>query len=91
MNAIPENPDKRLTRSELVVALNEAGFPVSERALANYACRGNGPAYEMFSRRALYTWRTALAWAEARLSPPRCQVRAANQSPVEPVSAEGRA
>ena len=82
MAAIPGNPDKRLTRSELVVALNEAGFPMSERALANHACRGSGPPYEMFSRHALYTWRTALAWAEGRLSPPRCQVRdAVSRSP----------
>lgn len=51
--------------------MTQAGFPVRPKTLATKATRGGGPPYSLFSGRALYTWRDALAWAEGRLTSPR--------------------
>lgn len=67
----PRDPDARLTRKETAAALTAAGLPVAEKTLATKATRGGGPAYSLFSGRALYRWGDALAWAEARVSTPR--------------------
>ena len=67
----PDNPAARLHRKGTAEALTAAGFPVKAKTLATMATRGGGPPYQIFGRRPLYRWGDALAWAEARLSPPR--------------------
>jgi hypothetical protein len=68
---IPENPDTLLRRRATAEALTAAGFPTAEKTLATRATRGGGPPYQLFGRIPLYRWRTSLAWAESKLSPPR--------------------
>jgi hypothetical protein len=63
-------PETLLARRALALALRERGFPVAEATLATKATRGGGPPYSRFGNRVLYRWGTALAWAEARLTPP---------------------
>lgn len=80
---IPVDLDARLSRKDTAKALTAKGFQITEATLATMATRGGGPAYRLFGRRPLYTWRDALAWAEGRLSKPvrstaeAAQVRAA--------------
>ena len=69
---IPLNSDALLTRTETGAALREAGFPISNATLATQASRGGGPPYQKFGARVLYRWDNALAWAQSRLSEPRC-------------------
>ena len=51
--------------------LTEKGYPTSEKTLATQASRGNGPPHHLYGRYPLYRWAEVLAWAEARLRPPR--------------------
>ena len=67
---IPNNPNALLTRDAVAAALTEAGFPVKPKTLSTQATRGGGPPFRHFGSRVLYRWSDALAWAEARLSPP---------------------
>ena len=67
---IPDNPETMLTRDAIAAALTNAGFPVTAATLATKACRGGGPEYQLFGRKPLYRWGSALAWARARLSKP---------------------
>ena len=67
---IPEDLDALLTRKATAEALNKAGFPISDKTLATQATRGGGPPYQKFGPRVLYRWGDALAWAQAKLSPP---------------------
>jgi hypothetical protein len=68
---LPVNPDEALlTRAQTASKLTEAGFPVKPGTLATKASRGGGPAYELFGKKPLYRWGTALAWARSRLSAP---------------------
>ena len=60
-----------LTRDALARELKCASFPLSSKTLANLAHQGKGPPYQAFSRRALYRWGDALAWARSRLSEPQ--------------------
>jgi len=69
---VPADPDAFLTRDRVVIALNEIGFPVTVATLATKATRGGGPPYRLFGKKPLYRWSEALAWAEAKLSAPRC-------------------
>jgi hypothetical protein len=71
MTHIPDKPDVLLTREATAAALTAAGFPVATRTLATKATRGGGPPYRTFGGRVLYRWTDVLAWAEARLTPPR--------------------
>ena len=71
MQTIPENPDTRLTRDQLAVALTAAGFPIKAKTLATMATRGGSPVFQKFGQRPLYRWGDALEWAQGRLSPPR--------------------
>ncbi len=71
LSSVPDDPDTRLTRDAVAAALTAAGLPVKPKTLATMATRGGGPPYRLFGRRPLYRWGDALAWAEARLSPPR--------------------
>jgi hypothetical protein len=67
---IPTDPAMRLRRVACAQALTEAGFPISPKTLATKASRGGGPPFQRFGRIPLYTWETALRWAESRLSAP---------------------
>jgi hypothetical protein len=67
---VPQNPDALLTRPQTGAALRAAGFPIADKSLATRASRGGGPPYRRFGARVLYRWGDALAWAQARLSPP---------------------
>jgi hypothetical protein len=71
-------PDTMLRRNSLADALNAAGFPITPKTLATKATRGGGPPYRSFGRVPLYRWADALAWAEGRLSPPRCSTAEAD-------------
>jgi hypothetical protein len=70
-SSIPENPDVLLGRKEAARALTAAGYVTSPLTLATKATRGDGPAYRVFGRRAIYRWRDLIAWAEANTSPVR--------------------
>jgi hypothetical protein len=59
-----------LRRCNCATTLTQAGYPISPRTLATMASRGGGPPYHKFGRAVVYRWSEALAWAEARLSPP---------------------
>ena len=68
---IPSDPDALLRRKATADALTEKGYPTSEKTLATQASRGNGPPHQLYGRYPLYRWAEVLAWAEARLKPPR--------------------
>ena len=68
---IPADPETLLRRTATAEALTAKGYPTSDKTLATKATRGGGPPYRLFGRIPLYKWADALAWAEARLSPPR--------------------
>jgi hypothetical protein len=67
---VPTTP--LLRRIDCARILTSAGFPISPKTLATMASRGGGPPYQKFGRTVLYRWSDALAWAQSRLSPPRC-------------------
>lgn len=48
------------------------GLRVSKNTLQKWATTGGGPAYRRFGLRAVYTQADLDAWAEAKLSAPRC-------------------
>ena len=75
---IPTNPDTLLRRDATAEALTALGFQTKAATLATKATRGGGPPFRSFGRIPLYRWGDALAWAEARLSPPRCSTSEAN-------------
>jgi hypothetical protein len=91
--SIPTDPDALLPREHTAAALRESGFPITRATLATKATRGGGPPYRLFGVKPLYRWGDALAWAQARLSAPRCSssegdaidqtAPAAAQDPVE--------
>ena len=62
--SIPENPNTLLGRKAAARALTAAGYVTSPLTLATKATRGNGPAYRIYGRRAIYTWGALLDWAE---------------------------
>jgi len=68
---IPDNADALLPRTPTAQALTLKGYPVAPTTLATMATRGGGPPFRLFGRKPLYRWGDVLAWAEARLSPPR--------------------
>ena len=72
MSSTPENIDTPLTRKELSRRLKEAGYPIEPTTLATKASRGGGPPFRRWGRTPLYQWGSSLAWAQERLSPPRC-------------------
>jgi hypothetical protein len=81
MSSIPSDPNTPLMRPQTAAALTEAGYPITANALGGLAHRGTGPKYAMFGKHALYRWRDALAWAEAKLSEPRSSPRAVADDP----------
>ena len=78
--AIPKDPDSLLTRKRTAVALTESGFETSPATLATKATRGGGPPYQLYGRKPLYRWGSTLAWAQDRLSEPRCTTSELNGS-----------
>jgi hypothetical protein len=74
----PLLPDTKLIRSEAAQALSENGFPVALATLATLACRGDGPPFQKFGRRPIYTWASLQEWAERRLSSPWANTSAAD-------------
>jgi len=58
--SLPHDPDARLRRNELAMALTECGYPIAASTLSWYACMGGGPPFQKFSRYPIYTW--ALRW-----------------------------
>jgi hypothetical protein len=69
--AVPDNLDVLLGREAGARALTAAGYVTSPATLATKATRGNGPAYRIFGKRAIYRWGDLLAWAEASAAPLR--------------------
>jgi hypothetical protein len=72
MSSIPANQHALLTREQTSEALKESGYPVEPSTLATKASRGGGPEFRKFGARVLYRWGDVLAWAQSRLSAPRC-------------------
>jgi hypothetical protein len=68
---IPDSPDMLLGREAGARALTAAGYVTSPATLATKATRGNGPAYRIFGKRAIYRWGDLLDWAEANAAPLR--------------------
>jgi hypothetical protein len=68
---IPSDPETLLRRQATAEALTAVGYPTAVATLTTKASRGGGPVYRLFGKVVLYRWGDALAWAEARLSPPR--------------------
>ena len=75
---VPENVDALLTRDAVAIALTAAGYPVKAKTLSTKATRGGGPPFRHFGKFVLYRWADALAWAEGRLSSPRCSTSEAD-------------
>jgi hypothetical protein len=69
---IPDDIDALLRRKATAEALTAKGYPTSDKTLSTKATRGGGPTYRLFGRIPLYRWGDALAWAESRMSSPRC-------------------
>lgn len=67
---IPSGDEALLTRDEAAKLLTEAGYKTSKKTLDVKACRGGGPVYVVYGKRALYRRGTLLAWARAQVSLP---------------------
>lgn len=61
-----------LERTEAAEYLTARGLRVSKTTLGKYATTGGGPVYQRFGLRAVYTRANLDAWADAKLSAPRC-------------------
>jgi hypothetical protein len=69
--SLPEQ-NALLRRTAVANTLTEAGYPTAAATLATKATRGGGPPFRLYGRVPLYRWGEALAWAQGRLSTPRC-------------------
>jgi hypothetical protein len=69
--SIPHDHETLLSREAAARALTEVGYVTSPSTLATKATRGNGPAYRIFGKRAVYRWGDLIAWAEANSGPLR--------------------
>ncbi len=89
--ADPLNPDDRLTRDAAAKALTEAGYPTRTTTLATKVSRGGGPTYRLYAGRAIYLWADLLAWAESRVTEPRCNSSEVDlHAPSSEVSSSGQ-
>lgn len=70
MTNIPVDPNAKLSSKQTAAALTEAGYKTADPTLATKRSRGGGPPFQLYGRKPLYTWSTALKWAEDRLSKP---------------------
>jgi hypothetical protein len=66
-----ESSQAYLTRQAAAVFLQERGFPVAVKTLAQLAWKGGGPKFKIFGRRPLYNPIDLLSWAEGRCTGPR--------------------
>jgi hypothetical protein len=89
-NFIPENPEALMRRAETAAALTAAGYPTATATLATKATRGGGPEFQTYGRIPLYKWRVALAWAESRMSAPRCTTSEGDLRPPNDGGKDGR-
>ena len=69
------HPSTKLVRTAAAEALTAAGFHTTASTLATLAPRGGRPPYDIFNKRARYTWSDLLEWAEARVKQPRQRKR----------------
>lgn len=69
--------NRYLDRTEAAEYLTARGLRVSKNTLQKWATTGGGPAYRRFGLRAVYQQADLDAWAEAKLSAPRCSSVAA--------------
>jgi hypothetical protein len=60
-----------LTRRQAADYLTERGLPIAWRTLQKMATTGGGPIYQLFGKRAVYTYPNLDAYAAERLSAPR--------------------
>jgi hypothetical protein len=88
MTLVPDDPDTLLPRDKFAAALTAVGFPTSAKTLASKATRGGGPPFQKYGPRALYRWRTGLAWAQSRLTAPRHSTSDADAPKVSPRASE---
>ena len=70
-SSTPQDLETLLSREDAAHALTAAGYITSPPTLATKATRGNGPAYRIFGKRAIYRWGDLVAWAEASAAPIR--------------------
>jgi hypothetical protein len=77
---IQNDPEALLTRAETAEALTAIGFPIKFNTLTKMASRGDGPAYRVWGRLALYRWGEALSWAQERLASARGSVAGAHSA-----------
>lgn len=56
------------TKREAAAYLCSLGLPVAEKSLSKYITIGNGPNYQKFGRRVVYTKDNLEKWANGRLS-----------------------
>ncbi len=71
MHSIPNDLETLLSREGAAHALTAAGYVTSPATLATKATRGNGPAYRIYGKRAMYRWGDLMAWAEGHAAPLR--------------------
>ena len=62
--------DALMTREQVADALTRCGVPYSAKTLSTRACRGGGPPYRRFAKRAIYRWGDVVEWAQAEMSTP---------------------
>jgi hypothetical protein len=67
--SIPLSSETLLSREAAAQTLTAAGYVTSPSTLATKATRGNGPAYRIFGKRAIYRWGDLITWAEAHTAP----------------------
>lgn len=68
----PSPVSRFLDRHEAADYLTERGLRTSKNTLQKWATTGGGPVYRRFGRRAVYLAADLDAWAQAKLSTPRC-------------------
>lgn len=61
-----------LERSQAADYLTQKGLRITKNTLGKMATTGGGPVYQRFGLRAVYTRQNLDAWADAKLSAPRC-------------------
>lgn len=66
------NTEIFLDRREAADYLTSRGLRVSKNTLQKWVTTGGGPTYQRFGLRAVYTRQNLDAWADAKLSAPRC-------------------
>ena len=49
---------------------NEMGKPISDKSLSKFITKGEGPVYQKFGPRVVYTNQALIYWANSRLSKP---------------------